>query len=71
MTVCISGAVSFKLRLPKIEFRFRPPYILTFSMSVPKTSVYKNDFTAAGKDHVRVARQILDMQPVPEPHPMN
>jgi len=38
---------------------------------MPKTSVYKNDFTAAGKHKVGMARQIAAVQSVSKTHPMN
>jgi len=37
-------------------------------MPVPKTSMYKNDFTATGENQIGISRQIASMKPKAEAH---
>jgi hypothetical protein len=40
-------------------------------MAMPKTSMYKNDFTSAGKDQVGVSGQTSYMKAIAETHLVN
>lgn len=40
-------------------------------MHVPETAVDLNDLSSAHKNNIRLSWQVLSMQTVTEPHPMN
>jgi len=58
--------VLLQLRLPKFQARFwHSSKLASFlGMPVPKTSMYKNDFTPRAEDDVRFARQVSNVKSV-------
>ena len=62
----ITLAVAINLRLPEIGVRLRDGIILTALMAMPEASVHKYASPITVQYQVRMSRQPVMMQPVPE-----
>jgi hypothetical protein len=69
----IARRVSLQLGLPVREVgeRFVNQSASPVPMLMPKASMYENDLSPAGENHVRTARERVPMQAVAISHPVN
>ena len=62
----ITGNIILYLLFPELNIGFRQTIILTPLMSVPETTVDKYDSPVFGKNNVRLARQLSDLNTKPQ-----
>ena len=59
------------LSIPELNICRRSLCAAAVFMTMPKTTVHYNDFSVAGQNNVRLARQPLVMEPEAVPHPVD
>jgi hypothetical protein len=69
----VPGFIALELRPPVAQVRLRHAgnFVCRILMLVPEAAVRENYLPEPGKYHIRTARELLHMQPVPVPHPMH